>query len=209
MPLIVDAYNVLHVTGVLPPDLAGIEVDDLVELVADSRFARQPVCLVCDGRRAGGDSAGEPHEPDDAETSVHVIYAGRGRTADDVILDMVRRSSIRRRLTVVTQDRPLAGEARKAGCRVMRSDTFLRRLAHDRARREGRGRRRRSKPSPPLTAGEVDAWLRYFGLNEDDPLGRPHEGGRDGDAVHEADQIDMDAIADEESPRGGFGPSVI
>ena len=38
MPLLIDAYNVLHVVGVLPPDLAGIDLEELAILIAKSRF---------------------------------------------------------------------------------------------------------------------------------------------------------------------------
>ena len=51
MPLLVDACNVLHVTGVLPPHLAVGEPAELAALVLRSRYARDRVTLVCDGAR--------------------------------------------------------------------------------------------------------------------------------------------------------------
>ncbi|HMN97297.1 MAG TPA: NYN domain-containing protein [Phycisphaerales bacterium] len=51
MPLIVDTYNVLHVTGVLPPALAGLDVDRLAVLIAQSRYRWETTWLVCDGAR--------------------------------------------------------------------------------------------------------------------------------------------------------------
>jgi len=161
MPLILDTYNVLHVTGVLPPELAGIEVPELIDLILGSRYRAEEACLVCDGtpprrgaaaRRTGG---------------VHVVYAGAGRSADRVIEQMIARSSIPKRLTVVSSDRRIMKAARKRRCRVLRSEDFLRQLAGDQLRPGGRrgGDRR---PEPPLSKGEVDAWIRLFGLSDDD-----------------------------------------
>ena len=51
MPLLVDTLNVLHVTGVLPPELAGPEPADLAAWIERSRYRRQKVSLVCDGQK--------------------------------------------------------------------------------------------------------------------------------------------------------------
>ncbi|MFW5653144.1 MAG: hypothetical protein ACOC0P_03785 [Planctomycetota bacterium] len=49
MPLLIDVYNVLHTTGILPPDLAGIGLADLKRLIAISRYRSEQCRLVCDG----------------------------------------------------------------------------------------------------------------------------------------------------------------
>ena len=38
MLIIVDTYNVLHVVGVLPPEIAGVDTAGLIELLARSRY---------------------------------------------------------------------------------------------------------------------------------------------------------------------------
>ena len=43
MSLIVDTYNVTHVVGILPPDLAGIDTLGLIRLLANSRFQREQI----------------------------------------------------------------------------------------------------------------------------------------------------------------------
>ena len=48
MHVLVDAYNVLHVVGVLPPEHAGIDLEELADLIAASRYGGHPVLLVCD-----------------------------------------------------------------------------------------------------------------------------------------------------------------
>ena len=49
MPLVLDAYNVLHVSGVLPPDMAGMGPHDLVETITSSRYRGQSIWMVFDG----------------------------------------------------------------------------------------------------------------------------------------------------------------
>ena len=53
VPLLVDAYNVLHVVGVLPPDLAGIDLEELAILITNSRFRGEEAVLV--GSKEGGE----------------------------------------------------------------------------------------------------------------------------------------------------------
>ncbi|MCP4796796.1 MAG: NYN domain-containing protein, partial [Phycisphaeraceae bacterium] len=113
MPLLVDAYNVLHVVGVLPPDLAGIDLEELAILISRSRFRGEEAVLVCDG-------VPKPHQVDETGR-VHVRFAGAGVTADDLILRLVRGSSAPRRLTVVTSDREIAVNARRRRAGVISS----------------------------------------------------------------------------------------
>jgi hypothetical protein len=48
---------------------------------------------------------------------------------------------------------------------VLRADDFLRQLATD-AARAPRGKRSVARRDPgPLTSRQVDAWLRYFGID--------------------------------------------
>jgi predicted RNA-binding protein with PIN domain len=160
--LLVDAYNVLHVTGVLPPELAGLEAADLAELVSASRWGRHQVQLVCDGTR-----------PKDARPvprgGVRVTYAGGGASADAAIERLLEECSHPRRITVVSNDRQVQRAARRRGAKVLRSDDFLRPLATD-AARAPRGRRAAPRRDPgPLSARQVDAWLRYFGIDPTEP----------------------------------------
>jgi len=157
MPLIVDTYNVLHVTGVLPPDLAGLDVAELAELIRESRYRHERVHLVCDGSPPPGGLP--PVGP-----SVEVLYAGPHLTADELIERLVARSTDRRRLIVVSSDREVAGRARRAGCRVLRAETLLEQLVEDAERPAGAPRR----PTPQPPSAGVEQWMRIFGLAGDD-----------------------------------------
>jgi hypothetical protein len=163
MPFIIDAYNVLHVVGVLPPDLAGIEIDDLVRLIERSRFAQEKVQLVCDGSpamRSGQVSRGR----------ISVRHSGAGRTADSVIIAAIKASTAPRRLTVVSSDREIRRAARKRRCTVMTSEAFLKRLEADVARAnsvsDAPSRATSSRARARLAPREVDRWKAAFGVTD-------------------------------------------
>jgi len=157
MPLLLDAYNILHVVGVLPPDLAGIDLEELADLIAGSRFRQEPAILVCDG---------PPRRHGVAAASVHVRFAGPGRTADDLIVRLVGRSTAPRRVTVVTSDREIAQAVRRRRAAVIESDRFLEMLAEDhRTPRSGPETRGRSQPRHLVDRRQVEAWLRVFDLD--------------------------------------------
>ncbi len=157
MPLLLDAYNILHVVGVLPPDLAGIDLEELADLVAGSRYRHEPVILVCDGPV-------RHHRV--AHPSVHVRFAGSGRTADDLIMRLVGRSTAPRRVTVVTSDREIIQTVRRRRATVIESNRFLGMLAEDHATtRAESSPGARASPRLRVDQREVEAWLRWFDLD--------------------------------------------
>lgn len=163
MTLLVDAYNVLHVVGVLPPDLAGIDLPELADLIAGSRYRKDSTILVCDGVK-------KPHRTE--TPGVHVRFAGPGIKADDLIIRMVQRSSAPRRLTIVTSDGEIARAARRRRSTVMSSEEFLDRLARDQAGPTPSTATRQGRSSEhPADRRQVEHWLRVFGIptEESDP----------------------------------------
>ncbi len=172
--LLVDVYNVLHVTGVLPPHLAGIDVDGLADLIDASRYARQKALLICDGH-------GAPLATDAIATArirgrearvedfVGVLFAGRGRDADTVIESLIKRFGGQKTITVVSSDRRIARAAKGAGCRWLRSEEFLAQLAHDAERTRPEPRRPGFATDLPLTPAETRAWADAMGIKLDEP----------------------------------------
>jgi len=165
MPLIIDTYNVLHTVGVLPPELAGIELKGLVDLLATSRYADEHITLVCDGEPS------EAHRGiDDRGMAIHVRFAGGGKPADDLISQLVNLSTAPRRLSVVSSDHAVQRSARRRKCVVIGADEFLEHLATD-AHLAGDGRRRSPKPAKPpasaMTDRQVDRWLKVFGIDDE------------------------------------------
>ncbi len=108
--LLIDVYNVLHTTGVLPPDLAGMDVPELAKLSLAGRYARLEIILVCDGTGGGASSRGIDQYRQTGGSgiirpagdrshhsgrtgrrgTVAVVYAGKGMEADTVIDIMIR-----------------------------------------------------------------------------------------------------------------------
>jgi len=158
MPLLVDASNVLHVTGVLPPDLAGPDEVGLAGLIAQSRWQRDWVLLVCDG--------GAPGDRRPFPGLGIVIRATGARSADDCIVEEVRRSSFARRITVVSNDRAVIAATSRLGCRPMTSDAFLQSLADDALKHSCPIKPRPDRgASLPLDAQAVERWMREFGFD--------------------------------------------
>lgn len=176
--LLIDVYNVLHITGVLPPDLAGLDVLELGELIGVSRYRNGKTLLVCDGfgaptvddREACAYLAGrEPNARDYAG----ILFAGRGREADWLIERLLERFGGSRRVTVVSSDNRLKRAASRAKARHVRSEDFLRDLAEDARRTTRLPRAHRPKglgDDTSLSRDEVALWAKQFGLAPDDPL---------------------------------------
>lgn len=161
MPVIVDTFNVVHVTGVLPPELAGIDVEELARLIERSRYRTEMVTLVCDGSKP------ESGPKVESGRGIRVRYAGKGRTADEEIAAMVRASSAPRRLVVVSSDREIAREARRRRCRTLTSEEFLTHLTTDCSVGNGVGERGEDSGAPShVSAGEAGAWAKMFGIEE-------------------------------------------
>lgn len=165
--LLVDTYNVLHITGVLPPDLAGLDTPALARLIARSRYAASSPALVCDGQT--------PPDMPDVIDGVRIIYAGRGGDADSLLEQMVRADSAPRSVTVVSSDRRVQAAARKRRAIVLSSEQFLRTLAADASRPEA-PTKGGAKPPAPLAPGLVEDWLIEFGYDARAVLARA---GRD------------------------------
>ena len=170
--LLVDTYNVLQTSGVLPSHLAGIELDGLARLLTASRYARGRRVLVCDGRPHSAalmNRAGKPLERDRGRLVLHgseVLFAGAGNEADAVIERLLEVDSAPGRLTVVSSDRRVRRAAGRAGSKVLGSGEFLEQLAADHARPP-----READPpwadEIPLDAYSINVWMRELGVADD------------------------------------------
>lgn len=154
MGLIVDAYNVLHCSHVLPSSLAMISATDLCRLIDRSRWGGDRTAVVCDGSP----------KPDEGsyEGGVRLVYSGPGRDADSVIEQLIAEDTSPRDLLVVSNDRRIHKAARKRRCRTMASERFLRLLV-----RGPSGSRDEAEAEAKSQAmGGTEAWLREFDLED-------------------------------------------
>ena len=156
MPLLVDAYNVLHVVGVLPTERAGIDVDGLVELIETSRYREDDVVIVCDGSGVRGQRG-----------RIEILYVGSGRTADEEIIARIDASTAPRRIIVVTSDQEIVRAARRRRCRPVESAQFLEHLAVDAEQAEAAEAVETYQPPPgTLSSGQVERWKAVFDVDE-------------------------------------------
>ena len=153
MALIIDAYNLLHCTHILPDRYALVGVTGLARLLLHSRYARQRIVIVCDGTPPRGhvDVPG-----------VEILFSGPGREADAVIERLVAQDSAPRQLTVVSNDRRVQRAARRRRGQALACEAFLRQVAGD-VRESGADQ---GEPEHgPLEPDETAAWLAEFGYD--------------------------------------------
>lgn len=178
--LLIDTYNVLHTVGVLPPEFAGLEVEDLAELVAVGRSRSRGAILVCDGMprartlRQGFSSVGALRWRVDASEKVQIIFAGENRDADTWIEVFVEADSHPRRLSVVSSDRRVQRAARKRRAEVIPSPAFLRQLIYDAEASamlgvvDTQGKHSSLRAQVPLSMQAILYWKRAFGVTDAD-----------------------------------------
>jgi hypothetical protein len=158
--LVIDTFNVLHVTGVLPPELAGPDAVRLAGLITRSRWASMDVRLVCDG------AAGNLILPAGlAEGSrIRLVFAGHGPDAADIMIErIIAEDSAPRTLLVVSSDRRILTAARRRRSGLLTSEQFLQRLADD-AMVSGRGSGAGGGDGGAVNHGTSAMWLREFGF---------------------------------------------
>jgi predicted RNA-binding protein with PIN domain len=153
---VVDGNNVIGQTPGWHRDKPGSRRRLLGELAAFAAASRARVTVVFDG-------APDDHVPDGASfKGVKVYYPGRGSDADAVIERLVAVDRNRRGIVVVTSDRRLAAECRGMGAQVLASGEFRKRMA---ATAAGASTARDPGEAEAPSAGSVDEWMRYFGLD--------------------------------------------
>lgn len=158
MTLLVDTYNVLHVVGVLPDSLAGINVAGLAKLIGLSRYRGKKSFLVCDGV-----SGAKTSLPD----QIQVVFSGSKLTADQVIVAKVLAASYPRQITVVTSDRAIQRAVRRRKAKTIPSPDFLEHLVADAENANIQSKGAQPKPSPkgPLSETAIEAWAQYLDID--------------------------------------------
>ncbi len=87
--------------------------------------------------------------------SVHILYARPGSDADSRIKDLVRKSSYKRDMIVVSSDRELASYAKNQGSKVISSGQF-------RAMLEEAAKTAIPADKAGVGSVDVDEWLDFF-----------------------------------------------
>ena len=173
MSLILDAYNVLHASHVLPGKWSDVDAAGLCRMIDRAGVKGGRASVVCDGT-PNPDLIKRLPEPRRSGPEMHytlgaveLIYAGGGKDADSLIEQMVEDERDPRNLIVISNDRRVQRAARRRGATPMGSEPFLRRLAD--------ALRTPTAPADakPTTEPDAEGWIRKFGL--DKPGDQPEE----------------------------------
>lgn len=173
MPLLIDCYNVLHTT--MPASLAGLDEAGLCQALARSPWAGRRIVVVCDG-------VVKPHSPAASPAAgVQLVYSGPSRSADDVIISLIARDTAPRRLSVVTNDREIQKAARRRRAKVLSCERFIGALAAAQGQRKVKpasaGKKDRYGGAPALSPGQVEQWMREFGIDAEAGGNNPDDEG--------------------------------
>lgn len=154
MAYLIDGNNLLG--RIAPDELRERSGRDglVVKLLAFQRVTRTRIHLVFDGNP----------ERDRTEVPVNpkftILYPGEGQSADDVIEDVIRRLTDRRRFFVVSSDRAVREFAKENGVTPVRSELFAKELkAALKERRKQKEMEKHVNSPSPL---EVDLWDEVF-----------------------------------------------
>ncbi|MBN2338690.1 MAG: NYN domain-containing protein [Acidobacteria bacterium] len=126
--VIVDGNNVMGQRVGWHRDKPGAQRRLMAEVERLARRENEPHLLVFDAPPPGG-LPGEAGAPRDGSVPLFgVLYARRGSSADELILERLYHHGNDPEVCVVTSDRALARQARVLGARVVSSGQFRRRL---------------------------------------------------------------------------------
>ncbi len=165
MGILIDGYNLLHASGILGrgqgPGSFERSRQALLNFLAASldEEQRQRTVVVFDATAA---PPGLPRASDHRGLSVR--FAVGYENADALIIELIRRDSAPRQLTVVSSDHEIRRAARRRRARAVASDEWFRELLQ---RRSATQRRRLAssqpeKPGAPLSEEQVEYWTAVF-----------------------------------------------
>ncbi len=187
MALLIDGYNLLHVTEIFGGPGAGTELHrtrmallDYLAAAIDDRERRQ-TAIVFD---AAGAPPGLPSSL--VHKNIRVYFARRHSDADELIEELLEKHSAPRSLLVVSSDHRIQRAARHHGASYIDSDKWyaeLRARRHDGAHGADQ---MHVKPDSDVARDEVAYWVDEFAdAPPDDPGTNPFPPGYADDILRE------------------------
>ncbi len=168
MALLIDGYNLLHAAGLMGRRLGpgGLErarsalLSFLAASLTPEEIARTIVVF------DAGPDAPRDRERQEMLHGIQVRYAQPGEEADDALERLIAADSAPRQLTVVSGDHRPHRAARRRRATAVASETWFGEIKRRRDLPERPAPLpRTSKPTEPLTAEEVEDWLKVFGMD--------------------------------------------
>lgn len=166
MSLLIDGYNLLNAAGILGSSRGPGSLERarkaLLNTLAESLPADEVprTTVVFDASESPwGVARQQKHQ------GITVMFASRDEDADTLIEELISAESAPKRLTVVSSDHRLQRAAKRRRATAVDSDKWFNQLLRDRAARsKPSATADLPKPEGPLTEGEVEHWLKEFGL---------------------------------------------
>lgn len=158
MGIIIDGYNVLHCTHILPSPYATMNPYQLGALLARSRWRSGKIILVCDGNPPPNPLMEEDTGP------TQLIFSGKRLDADTLIERLIEQEDGVRELIVVSNDRRIQRAAKRRKATPLPSEVFLHMLMNDIERGKPGG------PEKPHEVHDTDEWLKEFELDDDQSI---------------------------------------
>ena len=162
--LIIDGYNLLHVTGIVGPAALPSNLErsrnGLLNFLAAALDlpARESTTIVFDAMNA---PPGLPHTL--THHGMTVLFAPSPDDADTLIEDLIRSHNSPRRLTVVSSDHRIQRAARRGRATPVDSDKWYANIERRRHANDPGQAAPDVKPRTPLSDDEVRRWLVEFG----------------------------------------------
>jgi predicted RNA-binding protein with PIN domain len=164
MQFLIDGYNLMHFLGLVRPqgpkslEKSRINLQEWLRQIHGPKI--NTVTLVYDGRVTEKRTTAVQ---DDHGLRIHF---SEGEAADDLIEELIRKNTLPRQLTVVSNDRRIQEAARRRGAKPSTCSEYL-----DYLMDQGH-----APPKPPKTpekpaasADETAHWMKEFGALDDDP----------------------------------------
>ena len=163
MSLLIDGYNLLHVTGIVgrgvgPGGLQRSRLALVNFLAASLEPGELPrTTIVFDAQDTAGLAEVVEHR------GISVRFATKYESADELIEELIRADSAPRRLVVVSSDHRVQRAARRRRAKAIDSDAWYAELVRARRERNEASAATPARPPVPLLEEDVNYWLRQFG----------------------------------------------
>ncbi len=168
MSLLIDGYNLLHVTGIIGRGVGPGSLERsrsaLLNFLAESLEAddvKKTTVVFDAGEGAPRDL---PRRLKHRGLTVH--FASRYADADSLIEELIVADSAPRKLVVVSSDHRIQRAARRRRATAVDSDRWYQETMRSRQSRSGSPRE--TKPGVPLSAAEVEHWVNVFSDTSED-----------------------------------------
>lgn len=158
--IIIDGYNVIHLVDDYKNKLkVNLETarDALVRDLQNYKANKNVEIVVV------FDSSGEvlPPFPPIDQGNIKVIFSKTPRTADHVLMDIIRFEKRKKRLTVVTNDREIMAFAQTSGSHCISPQTLVERLKTPTQELD-----LQNKFEGDLSPEEIQKWKKIFGIED-------------------------------------------